>query len=156
MSKFRAFLACTILFLGLVPASAQIAPPRTLEELKTETQARADRNAYPLIGLRPDDVREALSRINSLDRDEWAAAWSAVAERYDIRARSEEASGNGKAAQADYLMAWRYYSFGRWPVFPSGSQSINILGKIINSNLFIEVRFSSENGILNWPTEMLK
>ena len=116
MSKFRAFLACTILFLGLVPASAQIAPPRTLEELKTETQARADRNAYPLIGLRPDDVREALSRINSLDRDEWAAAWSAVAERYDIRARSEEASGNGKAAQADYLMAWRYYSFGRWPV----------------------------------------
>ena len=116
MRKFEGFLACTLLFLGLLPASAQMAPPRTLEELKAETQARADRNAYPLIGLRPDDVREALSKINSLDRDEWAAAWSAVAERYDMRAKSEETSGNSRAAQADYLMAWRYYSFGRWPV----------------------------------------
>jgi hypothetical protein len=94
-------------FFGLLPASAQIAPPRTLEELKAETQARADRNAYPLIGLMPDDVREALGKIHSLDRDEWATAWGAVAERYNMRAKSQEASGNGKAAQADYLMAWR-------------------------------------------------
>ena len=55
-------------------ALAQIAPPRTLEELKAETQARADRNAYPLTGLKAEDVRKALANINSLDRDEWADA----------------------------------------------------------------------------------
>jgi hypothetical protein len=55
-------------------AQAQIAPPRTLDELKAETQARADRNGYPLTGLKPADVRQALSNIQSLDRDEWARA----------------------------------------------------------------------------------
>lgn len=40
------------LVLGSGAAAAQIAPQRTLEELKAEAQARADRNAYPLIGRR--------------------------------------------------------------------------------------------------------
>jgi len=97
-------------------AGAQVAPTRTLDELKAEVQARADRNAYPLTGLRPDDAREALARINSLDRDEWAAAWSASAERYAAKAKTEDADGRKKEAQADYLQAWRYYSFARWPV----------------------------------------
>jgi esterase FrsA len=55
-----------------------------------------------------------LANIHSLDRDEWAAAWSAVAERYANRAKAEESSDKGNAQQ-DYLMAWRYYSFARWP-----------------------------------------
>src|ERR1700726_3694010 len=79
--------------LGQAPALAQIAPARTLDELKAETQSRADRNAYPVVGLKPDDVREALGRIHSLDRDEWAAAWGSIAERYATRAKAGEASG---------------------------------------------------------------
>ncbi len=75
---------------------------RTLEELKAETQARADRNAYPLIGLKPDEAREALARLTSLDRDEWAASWSEIGDRY--------------AAGGDFRQAWLYYSFARWPV----------------------------------------
>src|SRR5438477_438598 len=51
---------------------------RNLDELKAETQARADRNAYPLIGLKPDEVREALARLTSMDRDEWAASWRQI------------------------------------------------------------------------------
>src|SRR5438128_12581980 len=74
---------------------------RTLEELKAEAQARADRNAYPLIGLKPGEVREALARLKSLDRDEWAASWSEIGDRY--------------MAQGQPLDAWRYYSFARWP-----------------------------------------
>src|SRR5436305_5392151 len=74
---------------------------RNLEELKAETQARADRNAYPLIGLKPDEVREALSRLHSLDGDEWAASWSAIGDRYMEKGQP--------------LEAWRYYSFARWP-----------------------------------------
>ena len=75
---------------------------RTLEELKTEVQARAERNAYPLIGLKPDDVREALGRLTSLDRDAWAASWSEIGERY--------------MAKNNFRQAWLYYSFARWPV----------------------------------------
>jgi hypothetical protein len=109
-----AILSAAVLLLAL-PAAAQIAPPRTLEELKAETQARADRNGYPLTGLKPADVREALSRIGSLDRDEWATAWGAVAERYATAAKAAEAAGNIKEAKEEYLMAWRLYSFARWP-----------------------------------------
>jgi pimeloyl-ACP methyl ester carboxylesterase len=107
--------AAAVLALSLGAASAQIAPPRTLAELKAETQARADRNAYPLTGLKADDVRKALGQINSLDRDEWATAWGDVALPYMQQARAAEAAGRIKEAQEDYLMAWRLYSFARWP-----------------------------------------
>jgi esterase FrsA len=108
-------IAAAALFLGQMPALGQMAPPRTIEELKVETQARADRNAYPLTGLKPADVRAALSQINSLDRDEWATAWSSVAAKYEASAKQAESAGRVKEAQADYLQAWRIYSFARWP-----------------------------------------
>lgn len=115
----RAVLAAAglLTLLAATPVLAQqIASPRTLDELKSETQRRADRNLYPVQGLKSDDVREALARIHSLDRDEWAAAWSAVATRYERRAASEAGKHDPKATAADDLMAWRYYSFGKWPV----------------------------------------
>src|SRR6202035_2916152 len=87
-------------------AFAQLAPPRTLEELKAETQKRVEQNVAPAGGLQSDDAREALANIHSLDRNEWAAAWSTIAERYQQRAKAEEASNDPKAAQSDYLMAW--------------------------------------------------
>src|SRR5690349_6491592 len=74
---------------------------RNLEELKAETQARADRNAYPLRDLKPDDVREALGRLTSMDRDEWAASWSQIGDR--------------SMAKKDFHQAWLYYAFARWP-----------------------------------------
>lgn len=83
-------------------AIAQPAPLRTLAEVKAEALARAERGSYPLIGLDPADVRTALAAIVTTDRDEWAAAWSAIGDRY--------------AAQGDHVRAWRLYSFARWPV----------------------------------------
>jgi esterase FrsA len=79
-----------------------VSASRTLAELKAEAQARADRGSYPLIGLDPIEVRSVLAGLTSLDRDEWAAAWSVPAQRYLER--------------GDYLRAWRYFSFARWPV----------------------------------------
>jgi pimeloyl-ACP methyl ester carboxylesterase len=35
--------------------------------------------------------------------------------RYMQQARTAEAAGNAKQAHEDYLMAWRLYSFARWP-----------------------------------------
>ena len=83
-------------------SEGQTTSGRTLQELKAEAVARADRNAYPLIGLKPGEVREALERLTSLDRDEWAASWSLIGDRY--------------MAKKDFRQAWLYYSFARWPV----------------------------------------
>jgi len=105
----------TALVLTAGAAAAQIAPERTLDELKLEVQARADRNAYPVSGLKPADVREALAAIRSLDRDEWAAAWSTIGDRYMAAAKQQEA-GDKAAAAKTYLQAWEYYQFGRFPV----------------------------------------
>lgn len=88
---------------------------RTLEELKTEAQARADRNGYPLLGIKPEDAREALGKLTSLDRDEWGAAWSAIGDRYAAEAESLAAK-DPRRADAVFMQAWRVYSFARWPV----------------------------------------
>jgi esterase FrsA len=88
---------------------------RTLDEIKTEAIKRADNGMYPLIGLDPADVREAFSHINTTDNDEWAAAFSAVADRYMTEGNSLLASNPAKADK-DFVRAWRLYSFARWPV----------------------------------------
>jgi esterase FrsA len=88
---------------------------RTLEEIKTEAVHRAENGMYPLIGLDPGDVKDAFVSIKTRDPDEWAAAFISVGDRYMTEARSLESSDPAKA-NADYLRAWRIYSFGRWPV----------------------------------------
>jgi esterase FrsA len=95
---------------------AEPAPERSIEEIKVEAQARAERNAYPLIGLDPGDVREALGNIHTRDRDEWAAGWSKVAERYYKKAKTDTAPAEKRA---DFLRAWRLYYFAQWPVASS-------------------------------------
>ena len=88
---------------------------RTLEEIKTEAIHRAENGMYPLIGLDPNDVRQAFSSIHTRDKDEWAAAFMAVADRYMNEGKSLDKTDPAKA-NADYVRAWRLYSFGRWPI----------------------------------------
>src|SRR5215212_7334624 len=87
---------------------------RTIEEIKSESLARVERNAYPLIGLDPADVREALSTIYSLDRDEWARAWISIGDRYLAQGEAQLATDRS-GADCCFLQAWRTYAFGRWP-----------------------------------------
>ena len=94
---------------------AQIAPERTIEEIKTEAIHRAEVGQYPLLGLDAADVREALTSVHTRDKDEWAAAFVAVADRY-LSEGEKLAATDPEKANADYLRAWRLYSFGRWPV----------------------------------------
>src|SRR4051794_29299330 len=89
---------------------------RTWDELKAETLARAERGAYPVFGIKPEDAREALAMIGSLDPEEWGAAWMAVGDRYTWRADAAARRGDAQAVQEALLAAWRLYTFGRWPV----------------------------------------
>ena len=96
-------------------ALAQVRPERTIDEVKVEAIKRAENGMYPVIGLDPADLREAFAAIRTSDKDEWAAAFIGVADKYMAQAKSLEAS-DPKQADANYVRAWRLYSFGRWPV----------------------------------------
>ncbi len=98
-----------------VSAFDQPRPERTLDEIKVEAIARAEQGRYPLIGLDPSDVREAFQSIHTTDKDEWAAAFMKVGDRYMAEGKRLESTDRAKA-NADYIRAWRVYSFGRWPI----------------------------------------
>ena len=88
---------------------------RTIEEIKSETIHRAENGIYPAIGLDPEDVKDAFTTIKTKDKDEWAAGFMRVGDKYMNEAQSLEKSDPTKA-NADYIRAWKLYSFGRWPV----------------------------------------
>src|SRR3982751_3492287 len=90
-----------VLSVWLVTAAAQSWGPRTLDELKQETVRRAERNIVPLTGIKAEDAREAMAQLNSLEPDDWAAAWSRIGERY--------------FARGDYFHAWDIFNVARWP-----------------------------------------
>jgi esterase FrsA len=109
-------LVSFLLLILLVPyAFGQQQRERSLDEIKTEAVHRAENGMYPLIGLDPHDVSEAFASIHTRDKDEWAAAFMGVADRYMNEAKSLEKTDPAKA-NADYIRAWRLYSFGRWPI----------------------------------------
>jgi pimeloyl-ACP methyl ester carboxylesterase len=89
---------------------------RTWEELKAETLARAERGAYPVFGIAPEDARAALAAIKSLDPEAWGAAWLARGDEHMARAATAAGRGEGEASRDGYLAAWRLYTLGRWPV----------------------------------------
>ena len=88
---------------------------RTIDEIRVDAIRRAEVGQYPLIGLDAGDVKEAFESIQTSDKDEWAAGFMHVADRYFNEAKSFEKSDPTKA-NADYIRAWRLYSFGRWPI----------------------------------------
>jgi esterase FrsA len=113
--KHRPRFILPLLFALSSAVFAQQRPERTIEEIKTEAIHRAENGMYPLIGLDPADVREALASVKTRDKDEWAKAFMGVADRYMNKAKNLDASDPEKA-NADYIRAWRLYSFGRWPI----------------------------------------
>jgi hypothetical protein len=121
-------LAAFLLVLALISASAYAQEPsaqqqkegrreRTIDEIRIEAIHRAEVGQYPLIGLDPGDVKEAFESIHTSDKDEWAAGFMRVADRYFNEAKALEKDKSDPAkANADYIRAWRLYSFGRWPI----------------------------------------
>jgi esterase FrsA len=134
--KVESRLVPRLLILMVVLTGAMFAQEqheRTLDEIKAEAIHRAENGMYPLIGLDPADVREALASIKTRDKDEWAAAFMAVADQYFNEAKSLEKTDPVKA-NADYVRAWRLYSFGRWPI-PSSPGKQRAYAKAIEAFL---------------------
>jgi esterase FrsA len=96
---------------------------RDLETLKREVQHRADRGMPPLGGISGEDARQALERIDSLDRDVWANAFSAVATQYEHAAAALENADRARARKA-WWNAWRLHHFARWPTENSPAKRV--------------------------------
>jgi len=119
-SKKQLFFAVRLLALTAIISVGTVAQKedrqeRNIDEIRVEAIRRAQVGQYPLIGLDPADVTEAFQSIHTADKDEWAAGFMHVADRYFNEAKSLEKSHPTKA-NADYIRAWRLYSFGRWPI----------------------------------------
>lgn len=89
--------------------------PRPMAEVREGMLERARFHRNPCLYVREDEVGAALARLDSLDRDAWAEAFSAFAPRYEEQAREAEARGDARAARENYLLAYDYYHVARYP-----------------------------------------
>jgi pimeloyl-ACP methyl ester carboxylesterase len=88
---------------------------RSLDEVRGIMLERARENRNPFDYTRPDEVERIVDGLRSLDREEWAAAFSAAGAPYEDRAREAEAAGDRPAAREHYLRAYGYYRVARYP-----------------------------------------
>src|ERR1700686_4049349 len=141
MIKTRAYLwlslfsAATVVSSFFLPMKsfAQEKAERTIDEIKVEAVKRAQTGMYPMIGLNPADVEEAFNSVKTRDKDEWATAFMGVADRYMTEGKSLQKTDPEKA-NADFIRAWRIYSFGRWPI-PSSPKKKESYAKAIEAFL---------------------
>lgn len=124
------FVIAAVLAAASPGVNAQSWGPLTLEELRKETQRRADRSLPPLSGIKPEDAREAVAALHDLQPDTWAAAWSAVGERYMTRAQAVEATAPGEA-RAAYFHAWHAFNTARWPSEKNSAGKMKAYGRAL-------------------------
>jgi len=113
-------------------ASAQSWGPLNLEELKAETQRRADRNLPPIGGVRPEDAREAMAQLKTLEPDVWAGVWGAIGDRYFARAKEVEKT-DPKEARELYYKAWDNFNVGRWPTEKNSPGKMKVYQKALDA-----------------------
>jgi len=88
---------------------------RSLDEVKAEFLRRAGR-LNPFEDIRRDDAERVMAALKSLDKDEWAAAWSKVGLGYEEAADARATAGAGGAELAElYLHAFDACRVGRYP-----------------------------------------
>jgi esterase FrsA len=61
------------------------------------------------------EVRDILARLGTLERDRWAAAFSAAAEPHYEAGLAAEAKGDRETARAEYLSAFGLFRVARYP-----------------------------------------
>jgi hypothetical protein len=161
--------AVVALFIGgTLPAAAQsnqtlAGPAQALAALRADVQGRADHNAYPIQGIHPQDAREVLAGLHSADRDEWAAAWSAMGQRYADRAKAAETNHDKATAREDWHQAWIHFMFAGWPVqdtpgkraaYPKSADAFRHYGALMDPPLeVVEIPFDGSKivGLMQLP-----
>src|SRR5215813_609224 len=88
---------------------------KTLDEVKAMIRDRSGkRNVFRRAKMA--DVESVLERLTDKDPERWAAEWSRLAAGYENTGADRERDDQLREAMEAYLMAYTYYTIGRYPV----------------------------------------
>jgi esterase FrsA len=88
---------------------------RPMGEVKKELLGRAREQRNPFLYATYEEVAPVINQLRSIEREEWASAFSALAVPHEDRAASAEATGDRVAAMKHYLIAYDCYHVARYP-----------------------------------------
>ena len=88
---------------------------RPMDEVRKELLGRAKAKRNPFLYTIYEEVEPVVTRLRSVDREEWAKAFSALSEPYEEKAARAEAAGDQASAMKNYLIAYDYYHVARYP-----------------------------------------
>ncbi len=88
---------------------------RPMVEVKAELHRRAKENRNPFLYTIYQEVAPVIDNLMSVDRDQWAAAFSALASPHEERAARAEEAGDTATAKKEYLVAYDCYHVARYP-----------------------------------------
>ena len=88
---------------------------RPYSEVRDILMERARNARNPMDYAPLEEVRQILDRLGTLEREPWAEAFSASAERHVAAAQSAEAAGNTDVARREYLAAFGLFRAARYP-----------------------------------------
>jgi hypothetical protein len=89
--------------------------PRPMTEVKEELLGRAKANRNPFLYTIYEEVSPVIENLQSVNRDLWAKAFSALALPHEERAAKAEAAGDRETARREYLIAYDCYHVARYP-----------------------------------------
>ena len=89
--------------------------PRPMDEVKNELLERARENRNPFLYTIYDEVAPVINELRSVDREEWARAFSSLAVPHQERAVKAETVGDTQTAKKEYLIAYDYNHVARYP-----------------------------------------
>jgi esterase FrsA len=88
---------------------------KTYAEVRDGLMARAHEARNPMDYVSPEEARSVFDRLDTLDRERWASAFSAAAEPHFAAALKAEAAGDRDAARREYLAAFGLFRVARYP-----------------------------------------
>ncbi len=88
---------------------------RPMDEVKKELLLRAKEMRNPFLHTIYEEVAPVIQDLKSVEREEWAEVFSALAVPWEEKAARAEADGEGSAAMQNYLVAYDYYHVARYP-----------------------------------------
>jgi hypothetical protein len=86
-----------------------------MDEVKQELHHRAKENRNPFLYTIYGEVAPVIDKLTSVDREDWANAFGALAAPHEERAVKAEAAGDADTARREYLIAYDCYHIARYP-----------------------------------------
>jgi esterase FrsA len=100
--------------------------PRPIDEVKKELLGRAKEMRNPFLHAVYGEVAPVIENLKSVEREQWAKAFSRLAVPWEEKAAQAEARGDGATAMKNYLVAYDYYHVARYPAPNSPGQAAGL------------------------------